>query len=77
MESTVEFLQKELAGIRTGRASLALLDPIKVDSYGNPSPLKQLAALSVPEARLITIQPWEPNQLKEIEKALANSGLGL
>ena len=77
MEATLEHLKRDLAGLRTGRASLALLDNIKVDYYGNPSPLKQVANLAVPESRLITIQPWEPSLIKEIEKAIVNSGLGL
>lgn len=77
MEGAVEHLRKELAGVRTGRASLALLDPIKVDYYGTPTPLRQVAALSVPESRLITIQPWEPSLVAEIEKAILTSDLGL
>jgi ribosome recycling factor len=77
MEATLEHLKRDLAGLRTGRASLALLDNIRVDYYGNPSPLKQVASLAVPESRLITIQPWEPPLVKEIEKAIVNSGLGL
>jgi ribosome recycling factor len=77
MEATLEHLKRDLAGMRTGRASLALLDNIRVDYYGNPSPLKQVANLAVPESRLITIQPWEPSLIKEIEKAIVNSGLGL
>jgi len=77
MEGAVEHLRKELAGVRTGRASLALLDNIKVDYYGTPTPLRQVAALSVPESRQIAIQPWEPNLIVEIEKALLASDLGL
>jgi ribosome recycling factor len=77
MEATLEHLKRDLAGLRTGRASLALLDNIKVDYYGNPTPLKQVANLAVPESRLITIQPWEPPLIKEIEKAITASGLGL
>ena len=77
MDTATEFLGKELAGIRTGRASLALLDPIKVDFYGNPSPLKQVAGLSIPDARTITIQPWDPTIIQEIEKAILSSDLGL
>lgn len=77
MEHKIKFLQKELAGIRTGRASLALLDPLKVNVYGSSSPLKQVAALSVPESRLITIQPWDPTMIPEIEKAILGSELGL
>ncbi len=77
MDAALEHLKRELAGLRTGRASLALLDGVKVDYYGTPTPLKQIATLSVPESRLITIQPWEPPMVKEIEKALLASGLGL
>lgn len=77
MEGAVEFLRKELGGVRTGRASLALLDNIKVDYYGTPTPLKQVAALSVPENRQIAVQPWEPNLVAEIEKAILASDLGL
>jgi ribosome recycling factor len=77
MEGVVEHLRKELAGIRTGRASLALLDNIKVDYYGTLTPLRQVATLSVPESRLITIQPWEATLVPVIEKALLASDLGL
>jgi ribosome recycling factor len=77
MEGAVEHLRKELAGVRTGRASLVLLDNIKVDYYGTPTPLRQVAALSVPESRQIAIQPWEPNLIAEIEKAILASDLGL
>jgi ribosome recycling factor len=77
MEAALEHFKHELAGLRTGRASLALLDNVKVDYYGTPTPLKQVASLSVPESRLITIQPWEPPLIREIEKAILASGLGL
>jgi ribosome recycling factor len=77
MDASLEHLKRELATLRTGRASLALLDGIKVDYYGTPTPLKQVANLSVPDPRLITIQPWEPTLTKEIEKAIQASGLGL
>jgi ribosome recycling factor len=77
MDQAVEHLKRDLAGLRTGRASVALLDSVRVDYYGTMTPLKQIANISIPEARLITIQPWEQNQIKEIEKALANSGLGV
>lgn len=77
MESSIAILQKELAGIRTGRASLAILDGIKVDYYGNPSPLTQVATLSVPDSRLISIQPWDTSLLPAIEKAILSSNLGL
>jgi ribosome recycling factor len=77
MDAALEHLKRELATLRTGRASLALLDGIKVDYYGTPTPLRQIATLAIPESRLITIQPWEPPMIKEIEKALLASGLGL
>ncbi|HTN43269.1 MAG TPA: ribosome recycling factor [Nitrospiria bacterium] len=77
MEGAVDHLRKELAGVRTGRASLALLDSVKVDYYGTPTPLRQVAALSIPESRQIAIQPWEPNLIAEIEKAILSSDLGL
>src|SRR5437879_4985695 len=77
METAVEHLKRDLGGLRTGRASLALLDGIKVDYYGTPTSLKQVATLGIPESRLITVQPWEPPLIKEIEKALLASGLGL
>jgi ribosome recycling factor len=77
MEGALEHLKHELSGLRTGRATLTLLDNVKVDYYGTPTPLKQVANLAVPESRLITVQPWEPQRIKEIEKALLTSGLGL
>lgn len=77
MEAALEYLKHELAGLRTGRASVALLDGIRVDYYGTMTPLKQVANLATPEARLITIQPWEPPLIKEIEKAISVSGLGI
>ena len=77
MEKTLETLGKELASIRTGRASLAILDGITVEYYGTVSPLNQVATLSIPESRLIVIQPWDPSNIKEIEKAIMRSDLGL
>nr|MBI3614818.1 ribosome recycling factor [Nitrospirota bacterium] len=77
MEGALEHLKRDLATLRTGRASLALLDGVKVDYYGTLTPLKQVANLGVPESRLITVQPWEPALIKEIEKAIQASGLGL
>ena len=73
----MEHLKRELSGLRTGRASTALLDSIKVDYYGNLTPLKQVANVAVPESRLITVQPWAPQLIKEIEKAITAAGLGL
>ncbi|MBI5025215.1 MAG: ribosome recycling factor [Nitrospirae bacterium] len=77
MDGALEALKKDLAGIRTGRASLAILDGITVDYYGNPTPINQVATMSVPESRLITIQPWEQRLIPEIEKAILKSDLGL
>lgn len=70
MAKSLETLGHELAGLRTGRASVALLDSIKVDFYGTLTPLKQIATLSVPDIRTITIQPWDTSQLHAIEKAI-------
>src|SRR5579885_3060281 len=77
MEKALADLQHEMATIRTGRASLALLDHIRVDYYGTPTPLNQLANLHVPEPSLITIQPWDVSQIGPIEKAIRASDLGL
>jgi len=75
MDKSLEVLQKELAVVRTGRASLAIFDGVKVDYYGAPTPLNQVANLAVPEANLITVQPWEPPMLETIEKAILSSDL--
>ena len=77
MEKAVENLREELAKIRTGKATTALLDGIKVEYYGSMVPLKQVANIGTPDIHLITIQPWEKNMLKEIEKAILKSELGL
>jgi ribosome recycling factor len=77
MARSLATLIRDLARIRTGRASLALLDGIVVDYYGTPTPLNQLATLTVPESRLITIQPWDKSQFGIIEKAIQRSDLGL
>jgi ribosome recycling factor len=77
MGKTVEVLQRELATIRTGRASPALVEQIRVDYYGVPTPLGQMATISVPEARLLVIQPWDKGSLSSIEKAILKSDLGL
>jgi len=77
MTGAIEALKKELASIRTGRASLALLDGIMVNYYGASSPLQQLASLSIPESRLIAIQPWDPKIIPDIEKAIMKSDLGI
>jgi len=77
MEKSVEALKRDLKRLRTGRASLSILDGIKVDYYGTLTPLNQMATLAVPESRLITIQPWDVSVIKEIEKSLLKSDLGL
>lgn len=77
MKKTIVSLKDEFNGIRTGRASPALLDKIRVDYYGQKTPLSQVATVSVPEARLIVIQPWDRSLFSEIEKAILKSELGL
>ncbi len=77
MVGAVEAFQNELASLRTGRASLALVDGITVDYYGSQTPLNQVAALSVPDPTTIAIAPWEPKVLAEVEKAILRSNLGL
>lgn len=77
MEKALGDLQHAMAGIRTGRASLSILDHIRVDYYGTPTPLNQLANLHVPEPSLITIQPWDVSQIGPIEKSIRTSDLGL
>jgi ribosome recycling factor len=77
MTTAGDHVRHELAGVRTGRASVAILDPIHVDAYGSKMPLNQLASLSVPEPSLIIAQPFDPSQLAAIEKAIRASDLGL
>jgi ribosome recycling factor len=77
MDKAVEDLRRELSGVRSGRASISLLDHITVEYYGAPTPLNQVATLSVPEATLITAQPWDLSVLPAIEKAIRSSDLGL
>lgn len=77
MDKAIEALRRELRRVRTGRASVTLLDDVRIDYYGTPTPLSQIGTLTVPEARLITIQPWEKKLLPEIEKAIYKSDLGL
>lgn len=77
MAKSVAALKNELNRVRTGRASLSILDGIKVDYYGTSTPLNQMATLAVPESRLITIQPWDISVIKDIEKAILKSDLGL
>ncbi len=77
MEKVVEAFRKRLSHIRTGRASVSLLDGIRVDYYGTPTPLNQVASIAAPEARLITISPWEKGMLAPIEREILKSDLGL
>ncbi len=77
MEKSVDAFKKELAKIRTGRASLAILDGIMVDAYGSSMPLNQVGSITIPESRLIVIQPWDPQMLAAIEKAILKSDIGL
>jgi ribosome recycling factor len=74
---TIDDLRRELSTVRTGRASLHLLDGVRVDYYGTPTPLSQVASLSVPEARLIVVKPWEKNLIPTIEKAIRDANLGV
>src|SRR5438477_7154817 len=77
MEKVLSDLQHDMAGARTGRASVSLLDNVRADYYGTPTPLNQLATLHVPEPTLITVQPWDVSQIGVIEKAIRSSDLGL
>ena len=77
MQKTMDVLTEEYASIRAGRANPHLIDKIKVDYYGTPSPISQVANVSVPEARIIQIQPWEAKMIKEIEKAINMSDIGI
>src|SRR5437588_6717716 len=77
MTGALDALGREFAAVRTGRASAGLLDGIRVDYYGTPTPVNQMASVSVPDARTLVIQPWEAAQLKAIEKAIMTSDLGL
>src|SRR5262245_22304024 len=77
IEKSIEALRRDLAKVRTGRAHAAMLDGIRVDYYGTPTPVQQMATVSVPEPRLITIKPWEKGQAKAIDKAIRESDLGL
>lgn len=77
MEKSVEAFRAELSKVRTGRASLAILDGINVDAYGSGMPLNQVGTLTIPESRMIAIQPWDPQMLPAIEKAILKSDIGL
>ena len=77
MAKTVEDLHREMASIRTGRASVHVLDSVKADYYGTSTPISQMATISTPEPSLITVQPWDTTQISVIEKAILSAGLGL
>jgi ribosome recycling factor len=77
MDATVESLRKEFSGLRTGRASTGMLDPVIVDSYGSMMPLNQVANISAPEPRMLTVTVWDRAQVAAVEKAIRDSGLGL
>jgi ribosome recycling factor len=77
MDKSIDALHRDIAKLRTGRASLSMLEGIRVDYFGTPTPINQLASMSIPESRLITIQPWDAGVLSAIEKAVMNSDIGL
>lgn len=77
MEKTIDALNRDYAAVRAGRANPAVLDKISVDYWGTPTPIQQMAAVSVPEARILQIQPWDAQTLKNIEKAILESDLGI
>ena len=77
MEKSISVYQEKLSEVRAGRANPAILNKIKIDYYGTPTPINQVAGISVPEARLIVIQPWDMSVLKEIEKAILASDIGI
>ncbi|MGI6559186.1 MAG: ribosome recycling factor [Limnochordia bacterium] len=77
MQAVIDVAKKELAAVRTGRANPALLNKIIVDYYGTPTPLNQLASITAPDARLLVVQPWDKNSIKDVEKAILKSELGL
>ncbi|MDR2525206.1 MAG: ribosome recycling factor [Oscillospiraceae bacterium] len=77
MEKTMQALRAEFAGIRAGRANPAVLDKIRVDYYGTPTPINQMAAVAVAEARILTIQPWDASTVRAIEKAIQSSEIGI
>jgi len=77
MQSAVDVLKGELAGLRTGRASASLLEPVTVEVYGSHMPLKQVATINVPEPRMITVQVWDRSQVKTVERAIQQASLGL
>ncbi len=77
MDKSIQALKKEMGRVRTGRATLSMLDPVKVDYYGQLTPLKQMASISIPESRMITVQPWDVSMIKEVEKGILKANIGL
>lgn len=77
MQGALDTVAREFAGVRTGRATTALLEGVRVDAYGTPTPLNQVASVSVPDPRTLVIQPWDQSLLRQIEKAIQKSDLGL
>jgi ribosome recycling factor len=77
MEAVVEDLKRKLANVRTGRATVGILDTVTVDYYGTPTPLNQMASVAVPEPQLLTVQPWDISQVNAVEKAIISANLGL
>ena len=77
MQAAVELLTREFSGVRTGRANTALLDSLRVEAYGNMTPINQIASVSVPDPKTLIIQPWDASQMSAIEKAIQKSDLGL
>ena len=77
MENAISFFEKELSSVRTSRASVAMIDNIKVDSYGAKTPINQLGNISIPDSNMLTVQVWDINLIKPIEKAIIESNLGI
>ncbi len=77
MEAVVEDFKRKLANVRTGRATVGLLDSVMVDYYGTPTPLNQMASVAVPEPQLLTVQPWDVSQVNNVEKAIISANLGM
>src|SRR5215211_7557677 len=77
MEAVIEDFKRKLANVRTGRATVGILDPVVVDYYGTPTPLNQMASVAVPEPQLLTVQPWDMSQLGAVEKAIIAANLGM
>lgn len=77
MEAVIEDLKRKLANVRTGRATVGLLDSVVVDYYGSPTPLSQMASIAVPEPQMLTVQPWDISQLGAVEKAIIGANLGI